>query len=265
MKEVAITAAYEAGHLMLEWRRKFPAGPAAMDYKDAKDVVTEVDTRAEAIIMGYIQRNYPEHNILGEETGLSQGHPDSPYTWIVDPLDGTANFAADLATSCVSIGLAKDDQMVLGVVYNPFRDELFVAERGKGATLNGQPIHASHTATLAKALVCFDLGYNEPVAVEMLRQATFFRPQVRSMRILGSAVLGLVNVAVGRFDLFYHSSLKPWDMAAALLICEEAGAAVTDNQGQPASHLKPSIIATAKELHPLFMQQLESYRQQKTV
>ena len=259
-REVAITAALEAGQLMLDWRSKFPAGPAKMDYKSAKDVVTEVDGRAEEIIIGHIRETFPAHNILAEEGGERAGDSNSPFKWIIDPLDGTANYAADLAASCVSIGLAENEQMILGVVFNPFRNELFVAERGKGATINDQPIHVGQTDDLAKALVCFDLGYNELKAVEQLKEATFFRPRVRSMRIVGSAVLGLVNVAVGRFDLFYHQTLSPWDLAAALLILEEAGATITDRDGNPAHYSKPSIIAASPRVHELFFEAYKEYR-----
>lgn len=260
MKEIAIAAAREAGALMLEWRSQFPPGPAKMDYKSAKDVVTEVDERAEEIIIGHIRKSYPDHNILAEEGGMRTG--SSRFTWIIDPLDGTANYAADLAASCVSIAAVEDDQTVLGVVYNPFRDELFVAERGKGATLNGQPIGVSQTEKLEKAMVCFDLGYNEEKAVRQLKEAVFFRPRVRTMRILGSAVLALVNVAVGRFDLFYHQSLSPWDLAAALLIVQEAGGATSDRNGDPAHYSKPSIVAANPQIHRVFMQAFAEYRRE---
>jgi myo-inositol-1(or 4)-monophosphatase len=258
-REVAIAAALEVGQLMLDWRKDFPPGPARMEYKDAKDVVTEVDTRSEAIIINHIRQSFPGHHILAEEGGLQSGEADSAYTWVIDPLDGTANYAADLAASCVSIALAEGEEIILGVVYNPFRDELFVGEKGKGSTLNGQSIQVFPTQKLEKALVCFDLGYDEEKALEQLRQATFFRPRVRSMRILGSGVLGLVNVALGRFDLFYHQALKPWDLAAALVILQEAGATVTQNTGEPANYLQPSIIAASPLIHEQFMQALAEY------
>lgn len=256
-REVAIAAAREAGKLMLEWRKNFPPGPATMDYKSAKDVVTEVDTRAEEIIFGYIRRYFPDHQILAEERGTMSG--DSPYLWIIDPLDGTANYAADLACSCVSIGLACNEELVLGVVYDPFRDELFVAERGKGTLLNDQKISVGSQTNLGKALVCFDLGYDEEKAVKQLREATFFRPRVRSMRILGSAVLAICYVAVGRFDLFYHQSLHPWDLAAALLIVQEAGGLTTTSTGEPAHYNIPSIVAANPIIHQAFFTALEDY------
>jgi myo-inositol-1(or 4)-monophosphatase len=259
LREIAIAAAREAGKLMLDWRSQFPPGPARMDYKDAKDVVTEVDGRAEEIIVGHIRRNFPDHNILAEEGGMRDGQHASPYLWIIDPLDGTANYAADLAASCVSIAVAHNEQTVLGVVYNPFRDELYVAERGKGATLNGQPINVSGNQRLEKAMVCFDLGYNEAKAVQQLKEAVYIRPRVRTMRIVGSSVIGMVNVAVGRFDLFYHQSLSPWDLAAALLILEEAGATITDRDGQPAHYSKPAIVAATPGVHGLFMQTLADF------
>jgi fructose-1,6-bisphosphatase/inositol monophosphatase family enzyme len=254
LKELAIGAAREAGKLMLDWRKTFPAGPAAMDFKSAKDVVTVVDKQAEELIIGHISKAYPDHAILGEEGGLVAGTEDSPYTWIIDPLDGTANYAADLATSCVSIGVLQGKIPVLGVVYNPFRDEIYIAERGKGATLNGQPIHVGQQTELNKALVGFDLGYNEAKAVYQLKEATFWRPRVRSMRILGSAVLALCHVACGRFDLFFHRGLYPWDLAAATLIIQEAGGVITDEDGQPADIYCPSIVTGNAALHKLYFE-----------
>ncbi len=260
-KEVATTAALEVGKLMLDWRKQFPPGPARLKYKDAKDVVTEVDTQAEEIIIGHILRRFPDHNILAEEGGARDGGGNSAYTWIIDPLDGTANYAADLAASCVSIALAENDRVILGVVYNPFRDELFVGQDGKGATLNGLPIQVVLTERLEKAIVCFDLGYDEEKAVRQLREATFIRPKVRSMRIGGSAVLGLVNVAVGRYDLFYHQALHPWDLAAALVILQEAGATITDKEGQPAHFSKPAIIAASPLIHAHFFEVMQEYHE----
>lgn len=250
--EVAIAAAREAGQLMLDWRKDFPPGPATMSYKGAKDVVTEVDTRAEEIIVSKIRARFPDHQILAEERGAMVG--DSDYLWIIDPLDGTANYAADLAASCVSIALAYKAEVRLGVVYDPFRDELFVASKGEGVTLNGQPIGVSHETELSKALVCFDLGYNEAIAIKQLEEALFFRPRVRSMRILGSAVLGLCYVAVGRFDLFYHQSLHPWDLAAALLIVQEAGGITTTATGEPAHYNNPSVVAANPIIHAAFFE-----------
>jgi len=257
LKELAIAAAREAGKLMLDWRKDFAPGPATMKYKDAKDVVTEVDERAEQIIKGHIKARYPEHNILAEEGGYTAGN--SSYTWVIDPLDGTANYAADLAASCVSIGLAEGEEMVLGVVYNPFRDELFVAEKGQGAYLNEYKLAVSQQTEISKCLVCFDLGYNEARAIQQLREAIFFRPRVRSMRILGSAVLALCNVACGRFDLFYHRSLSPWDVAAGMLIVQEAGGKVTDDQNQPTTYKSPGIVASSPLIHQQFFAALSEY------
>jgi myo-inositol-1(or 4)-monophosphatase len=255
--EVAIQAAREAGALMVEWRKKFPPGPATMNYKSEKDVVTEVDTRAEEIIVNAIKKHFPDHQILAEERGAVGSNSD--YLWIIDPLDGTANYAADLATSCVSIGLAYREEMLVGVVYDPFRNEVYTAERGQGAFLNGQPIKVGQQQLLSKAMVCFDLGYNEALAVKQLQVATFFRPRVRAMRILGSATLALCYVAVGRFDLFYHQSLHPWDLAAALLIINEAGGITTTNKGTPAHYSKPEIIAANPTIHAAFFEEYQHY------
>jgi len=256
LKDLAIVAAREAGQLMLDWRKTFPPGPAAMDYKSAKDVVTEVDRKAEILIIEHIRSRYTEHNILGEEGGLLKGADDSPYTWVIDPLDGTANYAADLAASCVSIGLLEGKQSVMGVVYNPFRDELFVAERGTGAYLNGQRIRVGQQTTLEKSLVGFDLGYSETKSVQQLQRAMLFRPHVRTMRILGSAVLALSYVACGRLDLFFHFGLSPWDLAAGTLLVEEAGGVVTDDNNQPTNCYNPGIVVGNEAIHRLYFEWL---------
>jgi len=259
LKETAILAAREAGKLMLDWRNSLPPGAAAMDYKSAKDVVTVVDRQAEDLIISHIRAKFPEHAILGEEGGLLKGSAASPYTWVIDPLDGTANYAADLATSCVSIGLLEGNSSILGVVYNPFRDELFVGLKGGGAFLNDKPIRVSQQAQLEKALMGFDLGYNEEKAVQQLREAAFWRPRVRTMRILGSAVLALCYVACGRFDFFYHGALFPWDLAAAAVIMEEAGVTASTYLGEPLDIYQPSVVAGNPELHRLFFKVREQF------
>ncbi|MEI6042744.1 MAG: inositol monophosphatase family protein, partial [Chloroflexota bacterium] len=262
LKDVAIAAAREAGKLMLDWRKDFPPGPVTMAYKGAKDVITEVDGLAEESIIKKIQQHYPQHNILAEESGdVTAGQSDSPYTWVIDPLDATANYAADLATSCVSIGLAEGEQVVLGVVYNPFRDELFVAERGKGAYLNDYRLSVGQQEQLQKSLVCFDLGYNEARALLQLRQATFLRPRVRTLRILGSSALSLCYVACGRFDLFFHRSLGPWDLAAGMLMVEEAGGILTNDQNQQISYKSKSVVTANPTIHRLFFEALQEYKE----
>jgi myo-inositol-1(or 4)-monophosphatase len=257
-KDVAIAAARQAGQLMLDWRAGLPPGPAQMKYKSAKDVVTEVDTRAEALIIEQISQNFPDHNFMGEEGG-NRTVSDSPYTWVIDPLDGTANYAADLAASCVSIGLLQGQELILGVVYNPFRDELYLAERGKGAYLNDYKIGVGQEQAMAKALVCFDLGYNEEEAVKQLELATFFRPHVRSMRILGSAVLAICHVACGRYDLFTHRNLSEWDLAAGLIIAAEAGAIVTNGKGEPTNIYNKSIVVANATLHARYFELVKEF------
>jgi myo-inositol-1(or 4)-monophosphatase len=257
-KDVGIAAARQAGQLMLDWRANLPPGPARMEYKSAKDVVTEVDTRAEALIIEIISQNFPDHNFMGEEGG-NRTVSASPYTWVIDPLDGTANYAADLAASCVSIALMHRQELILGIVFNPFRDELFVAEKGMGAFLNDYQIRVGQEQNLAKALVCFDLGYNEEEAVKQLELATFFRPRVRSMRILGSAVLAICYVACSRYDLFCHRNLSEWDLAAGLLIAAEAGAIVTTGDGEPASIFKKSIVVANSSLHRQYFEVLKDF------
>src|SRR5215210_3571030 len=204
---------------MLKRRAEFPPGPMAMTYKDVKDVVTEADIACEKLIIEHIRSRYPQHNILAEESGADSS--GSPFTWVIDPIDGTANYAADLAASCVSIAVVENDETVLGAVYNPFRDEMYTAEKGRGAFINDVPIRVGQQTALGTSLCCFDLGYNEKIAVEVLHLVAFLRPRIRTMRMLGSAVLGLCHVAAGRYDLFLHPMLSPWDLAAGLLLVQE--------------------------------------------
>jgi fructose-1,6-bisphosphatase/inositol monophosphatase family enzyme len=257
---MAIAAAREAGKLMLDWRKSFPPGPVAVDYKSAKDVVTVVDSQAEKLITDYINAHFPDHGIMGEEGSSKTPLNGSTYTWVIDPLDGTANYAADLAASCVSIGLLDGNTPVLGVVYNPFRDEIFIAEKGQGAFLNGHRIHVSQQAELGKALFSFDLGYNEERALSQLREAAFWRERVRTMRILGSAVLALCYVACGRFDLFYHGALHPWDLAAAMIVLEEAGAVISDLNNSPTDIFTPGIVAANPVMHRLYFEERVNFQ-----
>ena len=258
-REIGLAAAREAGQIILDGRKGVAPGPAPVSFKGAKDVVTETDVQAETAIISHIEAAFPDHNILGEEGGSRD--KGSAYTWVIDPLDGTANYAADLATSCTSIALAHKaadgtESVVLGVVYNPFRDELFVGVRGQGATLNGQPLRVPPIDDLTNAIVDLDLGSKDAYGVTSLTRAAAIRHRVRTMRILGSAVLAMLYVGVGRFHAFYHPTLNPWDTAAALCICLEAGARVTGFDGLPANYRQPDIIVGAPGIYDQFMDAL---------
>jgi myo-inositol-1(or 4)-monophosphatase len=212
------------------------------------NLVTEADHAAEKAIMAVIKNHFPEHQILAEETG--EIIQDSNYKWIIDPIDGTVNFAHGIPLNCVSIGIEKDNNIVLAAVYNPHMNEFFFAEKGQGAFLNDKPIRVSaQTATINACLVTgFPYTYinmpNGPLEIF----DRFIRKGV-PVRRLGSAAIDLCWVAAGRFDGFYEHKLEPWDSAAGYLIVEEAGGKVTDFDGNLFSVYQHRILATNGKIH----------------
>jgi myo-inositol-1(or 4)-monophosphatase len=212
------------------------------------NLVTEADHASEKAIIAVIRKAFPDHQILAEESGkLVQ---DSTYKWIIDPIDGTVNFAQGIPINCVSIGVEYEGEIILGAVYNPHLNEFFVAEKGKGATLNDKPIRVSEkTETIKSCLVTgFPYTYiNEPNGpIEVFER--FVRKGV-SVRRLGSAAIDLCWVACGRFDGFFEQKLEAWDSAAGYLIVEEAGGKVTDFAGQKYSVYQHKLLATNGIIH----------------
>lgn len=210
--------------------------------------VTEADHASEKAIIGVIRSSFPDHFILSEEAGeMKQA---SEYKWIIDPIDGTINFANAIPICCVSIGVEYRGELVMGAVYNPFMQEMFFAEKGKGATFNGRPIHVSNKADLAKSCLVTGFPYtyldspNGPLQVfeRFIRQGI-------AVRRLGSAALDLCWTAMGRFDGFYEHRLQPWDSAAGVLILEEAGGKITGFNGEAYSIYQPDILATNGVIH----------------
>lgn len=212
------------------------------------NLVTEADHASEKAILSVIRAAYPDHFILSEETGAQP--TQSPYKWIVDPIDGTVNFAHGIPLNCVSIAVEKDGEIILGVVYNPHFNELFFAEKGKGATLNGKPIHVSKQEKTIHACLVTGFPYtyiNQPNGpLEIFER--FIRKGV-PVRRLGSAAIDLCWVAAGRFDGFYEHKLEPWDSAAGVLMVTEAGGRVTNQQGEAFSVYKHPILATNGLIH----------------
>jgi myo-inositol-1(or 4)-monophosphatase len=214
----------------------------------ANDLVTEIDKKSEAAIIDIIRQDYPDHYILTEESGdLPQ---NSAYKWIIDPIDGTINFANNIPICCVSIGLEVDGHMEMGAVYNPFLNELFFAQRGFGATLNDQLISVSKKDAVSTSCLATGFPYryinqeNGPLQVfdRLIRKGI-------PVRRLGSAAIDLCWVAAGRFDGFYEHHLNAWDSAAGFLIVEEAGGKVTDLKGNPYNPYEHGIIATNGLIH----------------
>lgn len=243
----AIEAALAAGRIHRQFFRKNPE----VRKKGPIDLVTAADIAAEREFRALIAARFPDHSVLGEEQG--SGVPRTSAThcrWIVDPLDGTTNFAHGLALFCVSIALEVNGTIELGVVYDPIADELFTAERGGGAYLNGQPIRVSGHATLLDGLLCTGFPYS--IRDRPQRQVEVFSAfllRARAVRRLGSAALDLCYVAAGRFDGFWELQLHAWDMAAGALIVSEAGGRVTNYSNQPIDLFGGQIVVSNGWLH----------------
>jgi myo-inositol-1(or 4)-monophosphatase len=231
-----------------------------VNYKGVIDLVTEVDHQSEAFLLGEIKSKFPDHHIVAEESGVTRGNDENG--WLVDPLDGTVNYAHHIPIFTVSIAYAFQGRLRLGAVYDPMRDEMYTAERGQGAFLNGVPLHVSDVTELQKSLLVTGFPYdawNTPQ--DNFANFVHFAKRTQGVRRLGSAALDLCYVAAGRFDGFWEMSLKPWDVAAGGLICEEAGARVTNVNGEM-DYISPpqSVIAAAPGIHEQMLLELESLR-----
>jgi len=225
-------------------------------YKGEIDLVTEVDHQSEAYLLGELQRDFPDHHIIAEERGIIQGNVGN--IWYIDPLDGTVNYAHHIPIFCVSISYAVHGRLTLGVVYDPMLDELFAAERGKGAYLNGKRLSASSTSELKRSLLVTGFPYDTwNTKQDNFANFEKFGKLTQGVRRLGSAALDLCYVAAGRFDGFWELSLKPWDVAAGGLICEEAGSTITNIQGGVDYVSEPqSVLATAPGIHARMLAEL---------
>ena len=225
-------------------------------YKGVIDLVTEVDHQSEAFLLGEVQKSFPGHHILSEETGIIQGSDE--HIWYIDPLDGTVNYAHHIPIFCVSIAYASRGSLVLGAVYDPMRDEMFTAEGGVGAYLNGRSSRVSSTTDLQRSLLVTGFPYNAwDTPQDNFANFVKFGKLSQGVRRLGSAALDLCYVAAGRFDGFWELALNPWDVAAGGLICEEAGARVTNVDGGADYLSAPqSVIACTPGIHSRMLEEL---------
>lgn len=243
--------AREAGELLMHYFH----GHLTVQYKGEADLVTEADRASEALIRQRIRREWPGHDILGEEEGLVDTGSD--YRWYVDPLDGTTNFAHHFPVFCVSMALEYKRQRVAAVVYDPTRDELFSAEKGSGAFLNGKPIAVSKTARLAESLVA--TGF--PSHKRHKNPNIYFYHQItlrsHGVRRAGSAALDLCYVASGRLEGFWEFNLNPWDTAAGVLLVEEAGGRVTRFDGSPFQIDSRETLASNGFIHDALMHEFQ--------
>lgn len=243
-------------------RAGYPDRPSFQNDLDVRhkgliDLVTRYDHESEGYLMGEVRRRFPGHGILAEESGALKGE-DQADLWIIDPLDGTVNFAHGIPMFAVSIAFARDGEVILGVVYEPLRDECFTAERGRGAWLNGEPLRASSARELDSSLLVTGFAYNIRTRPDKnLKEYARLALVSQGVRRLGSAALDLCYVASGRFDGYWELNLFPWDYSAGALIASEAGARVTTVSGEAVPLMgEPSIAAANPHLHPLLLDAL---------
>jgi myo-inositol-1(or 4)-monophosphatase len=244
LKRIALKAVREGGTILMEYFGKVKS----IDYKGEINLVTEVDRRSEEVILSIIKESYPDHRILAEETGDSG--VSSSFKWIIDPLDGTTNYAHGYPCFCVSLAIEHEGEVIYSTVYDPVREELFTAEKGKGVYLNGKAIKVSSTKQLNQSLLCTGFPYD--VKDDMNSNILDFRNflmKALAVRRDGSAALDLCYTATGRFDGFWEQKLHPWDVAAGGLLVKEAGGKLSNFKGGNFSIYDIEIVASNGLIH----------------
>lgn len=226
-----------------------------VEYKGEIDLVTDADKAAEHLLVSAITKAFPQHAILAEEGG-KLGNADSDYLWVIDPLDGTTNFAHGVPYFSVSIALLEQSKPIIGVVYNPISDEMFAAEQGYGAWLNDRQIRVSKTDSLQKSLLCTGFPYDMHQPNNNIDNFSRLVTKTQGVLRLGSAALDLCYVACGRIDGFWEMDLKPWDMAAGALIVHEAGGLVTGISQPEFEIAKGEILVSNGLIHQAMLEQL---------
>jgi myo-inositol-1(or 4)-monophosphatase len=252
--QVAIAAVKEAGRIQMEHL----GHSHSVEYKGEVNPVTIVDKLCDRAIAQMILSSFPDHDLLTEESQFEM--KGSPWKWVVDPLDGTTNYLHGYPCFCVSIGLEVEGEVRLGVVYNPVLDELFYAEKGRGAYLNGNRISVSHEDRLNRSLVCTGFPYDvRERADDYLLYFREFIVKSFALRRPGSAAIDLCYVAAGRFDGFWELKLHAWDVAAGSLMITEAGGKVTDFKGQPFNIYSGEILASNGLVHQEMLQVIQEF------
>jgi myo-inositol-1(or 4)-monophosphatase len=256
MLSFAIQTARDAGRILQSY-----LGRVSVATKGDIDLVTEADLASERLIIERIRSYYPRHSILAEESGASSadsaGFNKSEWKWIIDPLDGTTNYAHGYPCFCISIALERSGNIEIAVVYDPSRDELFAAERGRGVTLNDRAVKVSDIEDLNSAMLCTGFPYNVRERPNFAKDFANFTMHAQAVRRDGSAALDLAYVACGRFDGFWEDGLNPWDVAAGVLLIEEAGGLVTNFEGERLDIYTPKVLASNGLIHDSMMRILK--------
>jgi myo-inositol-1(or 4)-monophosphatase len=257
----AVEAVIHAGDMQMA---RF-GGAMQIDKKGAIDLVTEVDLAVERMFRAMIAERFPDHQILAEEFGGSAAVPAGP-CWVFDPIDGTTNFAHGVPIFCSSLALEIDGVAEVAAVYDPNRRELFTAERGGGAYLNGQPLRVSSAARLVDALLVTGFPYDVHIRLDdIVGLFAAFVGRARAVRRLGSAAIDLCWVAAGRMDGFWEGDLNPWDIAGGALIVAEAGGRVTATDGSAFTSRGGQVLATNGHLHPQMLEVIRTFRASRPV
>lgn len=257
--KVALQAARKAGRI----HQKHYGKVRHVRFKSSNklNLVTEVDQQCEKIVLSMLKKAFPTHNFWGEESGRQENR--SSYTWLVDPLDGTTNYAHAYPFFCCSISLVRDRKPVLGVIYDALRDECFTAEKGKGAFLNGRRLKVSGIRSLGESLVCTGFAYAVRETRYNLDNFRQFVLRAQGVRRDGSAAMNLAYVAAGRFDGFWERGIQAWDMAAGVLMVQEAGGRVTDITGKPFDLFAENALATNGKIHSTMFRILKKSADEK--
>lgn len=254
-KEVAISSAIQAGKILRENIGKITAD----DVEDKRpfDYVTKIDRACEQLIISAINEHFPDHEILAEESG--ENYNNNAYRWIIDPLDGTTNFIHGNPHCSISIAFQKENAIMLGVIYDPFRNELYYAEKGKGAYFNNKRIYVSKQEKLNQCLIATGFPFKSRYLLDQYwRVLSEIFMAVSGIRRTGSAALDLAYVACGRFDGFWEAKLSPWDVAAGAIIIEEAGGKITDFEGKENYIWTGNVVASNGIIHDFMMSKVQN-------
>jgi len=245
---VARICAAEARRIMLDGFGRI--GVSAT--KGRGNVLTETDLAVERATTEILAHEYPHMPVLSEETAA--GTRSDGWLWVIDPVDGTKNFSRGIPHFCFTIALCRENEPLVGLTLQPLLNEEFAAVRGQGCTLNARTLHVSSVQTVQDSIVAIDMGYDDGRGRRQLEMALHLWPGMQSLRIPGSAALGIAYVAAGRWDIFLHADLQPWDLAAGLLLVREAGGIATDRNGNPATIFSNGLIAATPSVHRDFLE-----------